>query len=277
VLSRSGPQHRDAGYAAFEVFVVVVAATAAIFTAAICVLLLSRGEAISGGDLFRASTPLLVSLLLLALLASVVRFSSAVGALSSNLPILLATVFAAVVVGLMSGLMAPGPGGIAILVAGILAAGIALGWGFLLIERSSLLGKRETTRKRLEGLSVDGFIPLQCALAKMLPSTDESDLRQIVCWVRRDRLYLDQTEARRLCEAVSNSWTALVNGDAMPPLGETVLIRCALKTTVLPWPPKFFMSAAVHRRGTPDNAVHKLRVNERGLFDVTDLGLFSAG
>lgn len=276
VLSRSGPRHRDAGYAAFEVFVVVVAATAAIFTAFLSVLLLNRDEAIADTELFRVSAPLLVSLALLVLLTSVARFSPAVGDLSSSFPILLATVFAAVVVGVAPGLMAPDPGEIAVVVAGILAIGMALGWSFLLFERSSLLGKRRGVRQRLEKLSADGFVPLPCPLATMIPDIPEgADAPRIVCWVRKDRLYLEQTEARRLCDVVDKSWANLANGDAIPPLGETVLTQCALKTTVLPWPPKFFMIVTIHRRGGPDSAVHELKVNERGLFDVTRLVLFS--
>jgi hypothetical protein len=276
VLARSGPRHRDAGYAAFEVFVVVVAATAAIFTAAICVVLLNRDEAISGSDLFRVSAPLLVSLVLLALLASAVRLSPAVSNLSSNLPILLATVFAAVVAGLAPGLMAPDPSEIVIVVAGILAIGMVLGWSLLLLERFRLLGKRKNVRERLERLLADGFVPRQCQLTGLIPNLqDGPDIRQFVCWIRKDRLFLDQTEARRLCEAVDQSWAELASGDAGQPLGETILTQCALKTTVLPWPPKFFMTGTIHQHGKSANAIHKLSVNERGLFDVTDLELFS--
>jgi hypothetical protein len=278
VLSRSGPRHRDAGYAAFEVFVVVAAATAAIFTAFLSVLLLSRDEAIVDADLFRVSAPLLVSLALLVLLTSVARFSPAAGDLSSSFPILLATVFAAVVVGVAPGLMAPDPGEIAVVVAGILAIGMALGWSFLVFERSSLLGKRRNARQRLERLSADGFVPHLCPLATMIPDIPEgTDAPHIVCWVHKDRLYLEQTEARRLSSVVDKSWADFTSGDAMPPLGETVLTRCSLKTTVLPWPPKFFMTVAIHRRGKSNSAVHELRVGERSLFDVTNLGLFFSG
>lgn len=278
VLSRSGPRHRDAGFAAFEVFVVVAAVSAAIFTAFLCVLLLNRDEAISNTDLFRVSAPLLVSLVLLVLLTSVARFSPVTGDLSSSFPILLATLFAAVVVGIAPGLMAPDPGEIAVVIAGILAIGMVLGWIFLLFERSSLRGKRRNAHQRLEELSADGFAPLQCPLATMVPDIREgADIPRIVCWTRKDRLYLEQTEARQLCDVVDKRWADLAKGDAMPPLGETVLTRCALKTTVLPWPPKFFMTVTIHRRSGADNAIHELRVNERGLFDVTDLGLFSTG
>lgn len=277
VLSRSGPRHRDAGFAAFEIFVVVAAVIAAIFTVFLCVLLLNRDESISSTDLFRVSAPLLVSFVLLVLLTSVARFSTAMGDLSSNFPILLATIFGAVVVGIAPGLMALEPSEIAVVVAVILAIGMLLGWGFLLFERSSLLGKRRNVQQRLEKLLANGFLPLERSLTGMIPDTrSKPEAQHIVCWIHKHRLYLDQTEAQRLSEVVDKSWADLANGDAIPPLDEAVLVGCALKTTVLPWPPKFFMNVTIHWRGKSDSEVHKLKVNKRGLFDVTGLGLFAA-
>jgi hypothetical protein len=276
VLSRNGPRHRDAGFATFEVFVVVAAVIAAIFTAFLCVLLLNRDEPIADSDLFRVSAPLLIAFVLLVLLTSVARFSTAMGDLSSNFPILLATVFAAVLVGLAPGLIAPKPGEIVLVAVGILAIGMLLGWGFLLFERSSLLGRRRDTRQRLEKLSADCFLPLEFSLTAMVPDIQgEPEAQRIVCWIQKDRLYLDQTEARRLSEAVDKSWASLANGNALPPLGKMMLVECALKTTVLPWPPKFSMIVTIHQRGKSSNKIHELKVGKRGLFDVTSLGLFA--
>jgi hypothetical protein len=277
VLSRSGPRHRDAGFAAFEVFVVIAAVVAAIFTAFLCVLILSRDEPVSDSDLFRVSAPLLVALVLLVLLTSVARFSTATGDLSSNFPILLATVFSAVIVGLAPGLIAPDPGEIAAVAAGILVIGMLLGGGFLLFERSSLLGRRRDTRRRLEKLSADGFNPLEFSLTALVPDLlGETKTQRIVCWIYKDRLYLDQTEARRLSDVVDERWTSLAIGDASPPLGAKMLVECALKNNLLTWPPRFSMVVTIHQRGKPNNEVHELTIGERGLFDVTDLSLFAS-
>ncbi|HEU5252164.1 MAG TPA: hypothetical protein VFU16_02420 [Solirubrobacterales bacterium] len=276
VLSRSGSRPRDAGYATFEVFVVVAAATAAIFTAFLSVLLLNRGEAVSGADLFRTAAPLLVSLVLLVVLTSVARFSPS-GDLATNFPILLATVSAAVVVGVAPGLMAPDPTAITLVVAGILGLGMAFGWVFLMFERHSLHGKRREVHRRLEKLSVEGFVPFLHPLEPLIPkSRKETDMAEIVCWERKGKLYLDQSEARQLRDAVDRGWTDLTNGNAIPPLGTTILSQCSLKTKLLPWPPKFLMTVTVHRRGEGVNAAHELKVSEHGLFDITALGLFAS-
>jgi hypothetical protein len=275
VLHRVGLRHRDAGFAAFEVFVVVAALMAAIATATLGLTFLSRGEAISGTDLFRISTPLLVSLVLLVLLTSAARFLTAAGDLSANFPIYLATLFAAIVVGIAPVFVAPDPADIMGLVAGILVAGLLIGWAFLLLERRSLRSNRRNAQRRLAKLSIEGFLPVQRALRAMIPTADINPEVQVVCWTYKGKLYLDQSEARRLCRIVDESWADLLEGRALPSLDETVLSGCALKTTVFPWPPKFTMVVNLRSRDASEPDIHDLRVNEHGLFDVTDLQIFA--
>ncbi len=272
VIDRVGPRQRDAGFAAFEVFTVVAAVTAAVLTAALSLVFLSRDEAISDTDLFRVSAPALVALLLLVVLTSVARFSILTDALSNNFPILLSALFAAMLAGAMPIFLVVKVSEIIVAVAAILTAGMVVGWFFLVLERRHLGEKRRDAQRRLSGLAADGYVPVKCSLRAAVPSTaDQPEILDAVCWAREEGCYLDQAEARRLCRRVDARWAALGSGEAAPPLAKSVMTEARLKTTVWPWPPRFVMKLAIHLRGAIDAEHFELNVDERGLFDVTVL------
>jgi hypothetical protein len=69
------------------------------------------------------------------------RFATLPGDLSSNFPILLATLFGAVVVGAAPVFLAPAPSAILIVAGGTLVIGVLAGLAFLSLERFSLSGQ----------------------------------------------------------------------------------------------------------------------------------------
>lgn len=216
----------------------------------------------------------MIALVLAVALTSVGRFATLTGDLSSNFPILLATLFGAVVVGAAPVFLAPAPSAILIVAGGILVIGVLVGLAFLSLERFNLSGQRRRTHERLRKLSADGYLPEKRRLQAVVPSADgEPAALSVVCWTHKGRTYLDQTEARRLCRTADTRWSDLIDGKAAPPIGEIVLRKCFLKTILWPWPPKFVMVVAIDRPGQSSNEIHRVEVNNLGFFDVSDLGL----
>jgi hypothetical protein len=128
----------------------------------------------------------------------------------------------------------------------------------------------------MNGVRSNDYLPARQRLQAVVPNANgEPAVLSVVCWTHKGRTYLDQTEAHRLCRTADTRWNDLINGKPAPPVGKVVLGKCLLKTILWPWPPKFVMVVAIDRRGQSSNEIHRVDVNNLGLFDVSDLGLIA--
>ena len=274
LFDRSGARDRDVGLTVFEVFAVVAILTASFMTAFFSIGYLHAGEAVSDAQFGEVGAPLVVSLALLVLLRAAAKFSALPGGVGSHAPTAAVTVFAAVSVAIMVSYLASKPeyivpgGGV------ILVAGALLGWCFLKIERFWLNGGRRAAQGRIASLGANGYEPTETSLIPAFPEFPfkEGPLK-IVCWSRKERSYLDQTECRRLRAELNKRWAALAAGEAVPPLQDLILTRVELKPRFLPWPPKLILIVETSKRGEQRSRPHTLQANDAGLFDITDLGL----
>jgi hypothetical protein len=272
-LDRDGKEGRDLGFAIFEVFAVVAILTASGLTAYFSVLFLREGEAISDADFAQVSAPLVVAITLLVLLSAVSRIS--------NLPrpwVHLSTLSATLAVAILAGsavpILNPPPSMIFSIGLAILAAGAVVSWAAMRFERSDLTRRQRIGRERMAKLSASGYMPIEKKLRVAVPGkmgTHEEPTA--ICWKRDEELYLDQVECHRLSREVSGRWADVAYDKAIPPRGETALVRLALKTTLWKWSASLRLIVAVHDCREPEPDIKTIEANESGLFTVTGLGI----
>lgn len=272
-FDRSGARDRDVGLTVFEVFSVVAILTASAMTAYFSIEYLHAGEAVSGAQFGQVGAPLVGATALLALLRATSRFTALPGGLGNHLATIAVTAFGAVVIAFVISLqtseaeyVVPGSGLILII-------GALIGWFFLQIERFFLNDNERKARIRVATRAAAGYEPEKTVLGPGLPEAVSGlDGLKVVVWKKKDRIYLDQTESRRLQVAVEERWADLAAGQALPPLKDAMLIKLDLTTKLVPWPPRFLLTVETSTGGQVE-APKPAEVNSDGLFDITDLGI----
>lgn len=272
-FDRSGTRDRDVGLTVFEVFSVVAILTASSMTAYFSIEYLHSGEAVSDAQFGQAGAPLVGAVALLALLRATSRFTALPGGLGGHLATIGVTVYVALVVAFVISLrtseaeyVVPGSGL-------ILFIGALIGWFFLRIERFFLNDNERKARIRLATRAAGGYEAEKTVIEPGLPeeASGQGELT-VVVWTKKDRIYLDQTESRRLQVAVNERWADLAAGQALPPLKEAILTKLDLKMKVLPWPPRFLLAVETSTGGQVE-VPEAVEVNSDGLFDITDMGI----
>lgn len=267
-FDRSGRRDRDVGLTVFEDFSVVAILTGSFMTGYFSIEYLRTGQAVSDVQFGQVGAPLVVSVVLLVLLRTTARFSALPGGVGNHIPTISVTVLAALTVAFMVTLQSAQPEYIVPAGGALLAVGALLGGAFLLIERRWLNDNRRMARRRIASLASKGYKPAESLLLPALPGTSGF---AIVCWSKKGRTYLDQTECRRLLAEVDRRWGDWAAGKNLPPLGDSMLTRIDLKTTALPWPPRLTLTTETSGLGERESRSQRLMVNSDGLFDVTDL------
>jgi hypothetical protein len=277
LFTRRGKREQDVGLTVFETFVVVTVLVMSGVSAYLSVQILQTEEAISGGLFTAVATPLVLSIVLLALLVAVARFSNLHGGIGNHLSALALTVFMALVAGFMISLLRLGvlyvvPADVGIL---LLAGGIA--WVFLRVERWDSSGSLTMMRRRTVERATSGYRPTEAAVLPSLPERHPSEKSlNLVCWLKKGRTYLDYPSSRRLRNETHQRWTGLEEGATMAPTGDVVLMNVELKLHLLPWPPRNRLTVTIYERGAPEPETHTLQADDAGLIDITDLGLIQA-
>jgi hypothetical protein len=273
---RRGARDLDVGFAVFEVVAVATILTASGVSAFASLLLLHSGKEISDSQFAQASAPLVVAIILLLLLSAMAKFSNLHGGIGGHLSTFAVTAWIGAVLALAASRLAPEPGSLVVIVFVILAIEAGVAWFFMRIERFGMNGSQESMRERTATLSSSGYRPKEMTLRPAVPQPRVGDPRLgLVCWSKKDRIYLDQPGCLRLRNEVHERWTGLANGETLAPVGEVVLTEIDTKTAVLPWPPKFQMIIKTHKQGNPDIESYTLPVNSEGLFDLTELDIVS--
>lgn len=271
---RKGAREQDVGFTVFEVFSVIAILTTAGVTAYSSVLFLHQGEAITNDDFTRAAAPLVVSLVLLVLLVAFARFSRLPGGPWAHMSTLTATLVMAVAAGSIAPLLALRPEDIVAVGVSVLALGACFAWLFLRLERFIVGGRERQQRERVAKLSAAGFRPMEKELQPVVPTIlGDASVPVTACWTKGGRIYLDQPACEQLQRDLDRRWAKLARGEALAPLGETMLSRIETRTFIAPWSPKFLMVLTMFERDRPDALVHKLEVEDNGLFELTKLGI----
>ncbi len=264
---------RRAGFAVFELFTIVAVLTAVGSTAYFSIALLHQNEAITGDDLTRTATPLLVAAVLLVFVSVFARLPGSFTRVIALLPLAaLGIVIAAL---LASNTWFAQPESIIPLAVAILAVGVLVGvlaWG---AERADIGWDRRWERRRLTRLYAEDYSPEEKSLHLALPRRDQREQAVgISCWTRKGRTYLDLPTGWRLRSEVHRRWRAQAVGEARPPVGSVILLR----TQIWPRIPLLRKHARVGfhllepSRGGEGRLV-ELEPNDDGLFDVTGLGV----
>lgn len=269
-FGRSGRRDRDVGFTVFEVFSVIAILTGSFMTGYLSIAYLKAGEEVSDAQFAQVGTLLIVSVALLVLLRTIAKFSALHGGLGNHVATIAVTVFSALVIPFVVTLQSAKPeyivpeGGV------ILAVGAILGGGFLLIERYWVNDSKKAAKRRVAGLAFKGYQPGETPLQPRLPGRGQF---VIVCWSKKGRIYLDPAEGRRLEAEVDRRWDSLAAGDELPPLGQSMLTRIAVKTKMIPWPPRQTFTLEVSGLDDQKDGRRELTANSDGLFDITDLAL----
>jgi hypothetical protein len=268
-----GGRGRDSGFVIFEVFAVVAILTLSGLTAYFSVLYLYQDVTISDAQLAQVSTPLVVSIILLVLLSVVARVSS-LPRPWLHLPTFSATLMVALGLGFAVPILNPPIEYIVAIGVAILALGAGVSRLGLQSERADVDRNRKAERERMAKLAAMDYVPVERSLQFAVPANIVSGEKMtIVCWARGEKLYLDQTECRRLGAETARRWADVAGGAALPPRGEPVLAQIGLKTAFWPWPPKLRMVLRTRDWRDPEDDVKRIPVGDAGLFDVTSLGV----
>jgi hypothetical protein len=271
---RRGARDLDAGFAVFEVVAVAAILTASGLSALNSLLFLHSGQEISDLQFAQASAPLAVATILLLMLIAMARFSNLPGGIGAHLPTFGVTAWIGALLAVSASRFTLEPESLVVIGFVILTIGAGVAWLYMRIERFGMNGSQKSMRQRMATLSARGYRPKEMSLRPAVPQPRVGHPRPgLVCWSKKDRIYLDQPGCLRLRNEVHERWTGLANGETLAPVGDVVLTEIDTKTTVLPWPPKFQMVIKTHKQGSPDIESRTLPVNSQGLFDLTDLGI----
>lgn len=277
LFTRRGKRDQDIGLTIFETFVVVTVLVMAGVSAYLSVQILRSEEAISNGLFTAVATPLVLSIVLLALLVAVARFSNLHGGIGNHLAALALTLLMALVAGFMISLRRLDvlyviPADVGVL---LLAGGIA--WFFLRIERWDSSGSLKMLRRRTVSRSSNGYRPTEAAVLPSLPETHPGERPlTLVCWFKKGRIYIDYPSSRRLRDEAHQRWAGLEGGETMAPTGQVILMNVELKLRALPWPPRYRLVVSIYEQGKPEPMTHRLQADDIGLIDITGLDLVEA-
>lgn len=258
---------RRAGFAVFEVFVVVAVLSAVATTAYFSISLLHRNEPISDRELTQTAAPLIVAVFFLALVSIGARIPGSLRRATPILAIALLGSVAAIVLASSTWTATPEDAGLVAVL--ILAAGALLGLLAWAADRIYVRAERRGEQRRLERLVGLGYVPGRGALGLALPGGGEAGPARLGYWARSGRIYLDPVTVRALRDEVDSRWYDLSTGAAHPPAGGPVLLRVEIGR-------RLALSAAAGRSlrlftvapGGEERA-HELQPNADGLFDVT--------
>jgi hypothetical protein len=93
----------------------------------------------------------------------------------------------------------------------------------------------------------------------------------LVCWSKKNRLYLNNASAYRLRDEARQRWAEFEEGKARAPMGQLILMDIDLSYRFPSWPPAFRMTISVYERGEEETEVRTLEADAMRLFDVTGL------
>jgi len=266
-----GPRKRTA-YAVFEVFAIVSILVAAALTASIAISLLHEDKAISDHELTLTAMPLVVAAFLLVFLTVIARLRAAGNRGWAILPVGLACVYVAAMLTLKVWAATPEDASV--------VAGVLLGVGGLLSvavaawERWSARGSRQGRARELRKKIAAGYVPDRKSLLLSLPERESGSATEVACWVKRGRTYMDFDGCQHLGELVREGWDEMGEVGVQPPTGSTILTSIDVRYRI-----PFRRSRPEARVSTiqvpsGDNDVKTAPMNEDGLIDVSDLGLF---
>jgi hypothetical protein len=257
---------RKAGFAVFEVFVVVAVLSAVATTAYFCIALLHRNEPITDHELTETATPLIVAVFFLCAVSIGARIP---GSIERAAPILgIAVLGAGVAAWLASSAWTATPENASLVAVIILAAGALVGflaWG---ADRANLRVERKWEQRRFERLVKRGYAPASGSLGLALPSREEDDRPQLTYWIRDGRVFLDFEALRNLRDQADDRWYALSTGNALLPDNCPALLRVELSRWLSGITPGRSVGLVIVTPGGEQQS-RELTRNADGLFDVT--------
>jgi hypothetical protein len=271
-LPRRDSREHDVGVRVFEVFAVFTSLAVALVATFMCIAALRSGEAIDDSVVHAAATLVAVSIVLLALLSAVARFSSLPGGLWMHLPTLAATLFIAFAVGVSIFFLPLRSQYVLPISVAILTAGGVLAWLFQRMERWSVRGARRAIQQRVISLSSSGYRATEVTLVPRLPEPYSGNAPlNLVCWSKKERLYLNSASAHHLRDEVRRRWAEFEEGKARAPQGQIVLMDIDLSYRFPSWPPAFRMTVSVYEEGEEKAESRTLEADAMRLFDLSGL------
>jgi hypothetical protein len=257
---------RRAGFAVFEVFVVIAVLTAVATTAYFCVALLHRNEPISDHELTQTATPLIVAVFFLAFVSVGSRIP---GSFMRAWPILaLALLGGAAAAWLASAAWAATPDDAGLVAVLILAVGALLGLLAWAADSANVRSERKAQQRHVERLVERGYAPADGTLGLALPRREEGGRQRLGCWTREGKIYLDFDACRRLRDEADERWHAMAKREARPPGGTRMLLRVEIDYPIplLRTTPSVRLVTASAESASQ---VRELARNQDGLFDVS--------
>jgi len=256
-----GGRRRGSGIAVFELFAIVAVLTAVATTAYLAIALLHRNTPVSDRELTETATPLIVAVFLLVFLSALSRLPGSAERIAALLPLALGAGFVAF--WLASSSWASDPAHASLVALIILAVGALIA---LFVDRFRFGSDGRREQHEMARLSAAGYLPLERALAVALPPNGDPT-PVLICWARKERLYVDWAGLHLLREEARRRWAALSGGKARLPVG------AALVEVKIPWLGlRRTALVSTFEPGDDSPRVHELRLDS-GLADVTGLGL----
>lgn len=268
-----GGRRRGSGIAVFELFAIVAVLVSVGTTAYLAIALLHDNEAISDRVLTQTATPLIFAVFLLVLVSVLARLPGRADRILSILPLVLIAGIVAAWLASSSWSFKPGDTVLmAALVLGIGGLTALVAWG---AERIDSRWERGLARRRFVRLSVAGYRVAGRDLSVALPGTKpRGNGRDVSCWVRKDRIYLDAMALRRLREQARTRWDRLAEDRGRPPSGPRVLTEVSVSPAALALVRRRSARLWIFEPGSGETIPeHELSANDDGLFDVTELGI----
>ena len=257
---------RKAGFAVFEVFVVIAVLTAVASTAYFCIALLHRDQAITDHDLTQTATPLIVAVFFLSLVSIGARIP---GKLERAVPIIVIAVLGgALAAWLASSTWSATPENASIVAVLILGVGMLLGLVAWTADTAHLRSARKGERRRVERLCKLGYAPAHGTLGLALPLRKGEGRPQLGYWTRGGQVFLDLDALLNLRAEADKRWYALSDGDASLPDGHPVLLRVEINSLFSWLLSKPSVRLATTSPGGGEH-VRELERNDNGLFDVS--------
>lgn len=267
-----GPRKRTA-YAVFEIFAIVSVLVAAALTASIAISLLHEDKAIGDQELTQTAMPLAVATFLLIFITVLARLRAAGDRGWSMVPVGLACVYVAAMLTLR--VWSATPENASLVAFGLLGVGGLLSAAVAAWERWSARGSRQGRARELGKTIAAGYVPHRKPLRPSLPEGTGDATTEVACWVRRGRTYLDFDGCERLRELVRGRWDALGDAGVQPPTGSRILAAVDLRYRIPLRRSRPEVRVSTVQVPGGDNDTKAAPKNEDGLFDVTDLDLFS--
>lgn len=218
---------RRAGFAVFEVFVVIAVLTAVATTAYFCISLLHRNQPISDHELTQTATPLIVAVFFLGFVSVFARIP---GSFERAAPIVgIALIGGGLAAWLASSAWTATPENASLVAVTILGVGVLFGlvawaadWA---MGRVHMRSERTWEQRQLKRLAKAGYAPAAGTFGLALPRAEDDAQPRVTYWTREGRTYLDFGAFRGLCREAEARWNACSTGDAHLPAASPVLLR----------------------------------------------------